>query len=93
MKILASMSQLIHIEVYSGLPTFLLNLICSCPVSTNYGVYPGGHTKCYVDNTLIIGATQEAHLKNLEEVLHRLQLYGVRVESSKCEYSETQLNT
>lgn len=30
-------------------------------------------TMCYIDDILVIGATTEEHLQNLEEVLHRLQ--------------------
>lgn len=41
---------------------------------------------CYINDILITGTTQEVHLKNLEEVLRRLQLYGVCVEISKCEF-------
>lgn len=40
----------------------------------------------YIDDTLITGAIEEARLKNLEEMFRCLQLYGVSVESTKCEF-------
>ena len=39
---------------------------------------------CYLDDILITGASQESHLHNLEEVLSRLQEYGIRINASKC---------
>lgn len=38
---------------------------------------------CYVDDILVIGATIEVHLDNLEAVLHRLQQHDVRVNKEK----------
>ena len=39
---------------------------------------------CYIDDILITGAAKEEHLQNLEEVLRRLQAYGIRMKRSKC---------
>ena len=39
---------------------------------------------CYIDDILITGAANEEHLQNLEEVLRRLQTYGIRMKRSKC---------
>ena len=39
---------------------------------------------CYIDDILITGAAKEEHLQNLEEVLRRLQTYGIRMKRSKC---------
>ena len=41
-------------------------------------------TCIYLDDILITGTTMEEHLKNLDEVLHRLQTAGLRLKSSKC---------
>eukprot|EP00731_Ephydatia_muelleri_P025536 Em0017g619a len=38
---------------------------------------------CYLDDILVTGATIEAHLDNLEAVLHRLQQHGVRMNKEK----------
>ena len=42
------------------------------------------HVICYLDDKLVIGYNRHEHLKNLEEVLNRLQQYGVRARSDKC---------
>lgn len=34
---------------------------------------------CYIDDILITGASEEEHLESLEQVLRRLQEYGVRM--------------
>ena len=41
-------------------------------------------TCVYLDDILITGTTVEEHLKNLDEVLCRLQAAGLRLKSSKC---------
>jgi hypothetical protein len=43
---------------------------------------------CYVDDILVTGATEEEHLRNLEEVLRRLKKYGIRVKKSKCRFMQ-----
>ena len=40
----------------------------------------------YIDDILVTGSTQEEHLKNLEEVLTRLQRAGIRLKRSKCAF-------
>ena len=44
------------------------------------------HVICFIDDILVTGESQAEHLKNLEEVFKRLQQYGVRIKSSKCEF-------
>ena len=44
------------------------------------------HTVCYIDDILVTGDTEEEHLRNLEEVLRRLQHYGIRVKRRKCSF-------
>ena len=39
---------------------------------------------CYLDNILITGLSEKEHLRNLEEVLKRLQQHGIRVKANKC---------
>ncbi|KAG5286473.1 hypothetical protein AALO_G00015230 [Alosa alosa] len=40
----------------------------------------------YLDDILISGSTEQNHLENLEEVLHRLEKSGLRLRRSKCEF-------
>ena len=42
------------------------------------------HVLVYLDDILVTGQNTEEHLKNLEEVLSRLQQAGLRLKSSKC---------
>ena len=42
--------------------------------------------KCYIDDILITGANDEEHLKNLEQVLQRLETEGMRLKKSKCQF-------
>ena len=37
------------------------------------------HTLCFINDVLITGSLEEAHLKNLEEVLRKLQAHGVQL--------------
>ena len=39
---------------------------------------------CYIDDILVTGATEEEHLRNLEEVFRRLQAHGIRMKRKKC---------
>ena len=39
---------------------------------------------CYIDDLLITGETEEEHLRNLKEVLKRLQDHGIVLKKSKC---------
>ena len=41
---------------------------------------------CYLDDILIASSTEEEHLATLDEVLSRLEKYGVVVNQSKCEF-------
>ena len=41
---------------------------------------------CYLDDILIASRTEEEHLATLDEVLSRLEKYGVVVNQSKCEF-------
>jgi len=40
----------------------------------------------YIDDILVTGSSEEAHLKALDEVLSRLDRAGLRVKRSKCEF-------
>ena len=44
------------------------------------------HVVCYLDDILITGESEAQHLKNLEEVLCRLQENGLRLHKSKCHF-------
>ena len=41
---------------------------------------------CYLDDIRIASSTEEQHLVTLDEVLSRLEKYGVVVNQSKCEF-------
>ena len=41
---------------------------------------------CYLDDILIASRTEEEYLATLDEVLSRLEKYGVVVNQSKCEF-------
>ena len=41
---------------------------------------------CYLDDILVTGSTEEEHLSNVEKVLGRLQMYGIRAKRAKYEF-------
>ena len=43
---------------------------------------------CYLDDILITGPSEDAHLAHLEEVLARLKRYGVQAKIAKCEFNK-----
>ena len=43
-------------------------------------------TLCFIDDILITGSSEEEHLKNLGEVLRRLQAHGVQLKKEKCAF-------
>ena len=45
---------------------------------------------CYLDDIRLASRTEEGHLTTLDEVLSRLEKYGVVVNQSKCEFSNIQ---
>ena len=45
-------------------------------------------TICYLDDILVMGKNDEEHLRNLEEVLKRLQQNRLRVKSEKCKFMQ-----
>ena len=44
---------------------------------------------CYIDDILVTGSDDAAHLSHLAEVLQRLEKHGVRMKKSKCKFMET----
>ena len=44
------------------------------------------HVICYLDDILITGSTESEHNNNLEEVLCRLEEYGMHLRLDKCEF-------
>ena len=59
----------------------LWNFFCSWHISEGYGRSPAKipHVTVYIDNILISGETEAAHLQTLEEVLKQLAKAGLRV--------------
>ena len=46
---------------------------------------------CYLDDTLITARSTEQHLQRLNEVLSRLQRYGIRLKLTKCKLLEEKI--
>ena len=44
------------------------------------------NVKCNIDDILITGPSDTAHLKNLEEVLKRLKEHGVKANQANCQF-------
>ena len=44
--------------------------------------------KCYIDDILVTGATDQEHMRNLECVLKRLQTHGLRLKRDNCSFLE-----
>ena len=43
-------------------------------------------TVAWIDNIIITGKTMKDHVKNIEEVLKRLQDNGMKARASKCQF-------
>ena len=43
---------------------------------------------CYLDDILIMGPSEDAHLAHLGEVLACLKRYGIRAKGEKCEFNK-----
>ena len=46
---------------------------------------------CYLDDNLITARSTEQHLQRLDEVLSRLQRYGIRLKLSKCKFLQEKI--
>ena len=44
------------------------------------------HVVCYLDDILIIGANDQEYLRNMEEVIKRLQYHGIHLKLSKYSF-------
>ena len=49
------------------------------------------HVCVYIDDILLTGATEEEHIKTLDEVLQRLETAGVRLKQSKCAFMKSEV--
>jgi hypothetical protein len=47
---------------------------------------------CYLDNILIASSTEDEHLQHLQQVLQRLQQYGLVLNMEKCELGRQQVD-
>ena len=43
---------------------------------------------CYIDDILVTGADDAAHLRNLAEVFQRLEQHGIRMKKAKCNFMQ-----
>ena len=43
---------------------------------------------CYIDNSLIVGETDEQYWQNVRAVLQKLQNYGIRIMKEKCSFMQ-----
>lgn len=46
---------------------------------------------CFFDDMLVTGRDLQEHMKTLEEVLQRLEKYGIRAKSSKCRFLQKEV--
>ena len=46
------------------------------------------YSMVYIDDILVTGANYQDHLRNLDEVLQRLQQWGARVNLGKCAFMQ-----
>ena len=44
------------------------------------------HTAVYLDDIIITGESEEQHLRNLDTVLQKLQMAGLRLKEDKCTF-------
>ncbi len=47
------------------------------------------HVTCFLDGILVTASSKEEHIRRLDEVLTRLERYGLRVKRSKCQFMQT----
>ena len=50
-----------------------------------------GNIFCYMDDILITGPAEAAHLANLEVALQGLKRYGIRAKQFKCEFMKSEV--
>ena len=50
------------------------------------------HVSVYIDDIVVTGSTEEEHLKNLDEVLSRLDDVGARLRKEKCSFFSPQMS-
>ena len=49
------------------------------------------HVIAYIDDMLVTGRTEADHLRNLDEVLARLEAAGMRLKASKCKFLQAEV--
>ena len=49
------------------------------------------HVVVYIDDILITGESEQEHLKNLDEVLKRLEAAGLRLKADKCKFIKAEV--
>jgi len=79
-----------HIKACTVTPVFHMALIASAPATfqkTMDVILQGiPQVSCYIEDILVTGKDDALHLQNLQEVLTRLEKFGLNLNRSKCEF-------
>ena len=50
------------------------------------------YARTYLDNIIIFSKNEEDHLRNLEELFHRLRQAGLKMKCSKCDFFKSEFH-
>ena len=86
--------QFTTINTHRGLYQYSFGISCAPAVfqRTMDNLLKGiKHVSVYIDDIVVTGITEEEHLKNLDEVLSRLDDVGARLRKEKCSFFSPQI--